>query len=75
MSVRAKFRVHSVTKNVSNEETAFNVMLYPVTADTEENKQYWKWTPNGQIQLTTINAKAAEQFEVGKEYYVDFTKA
>lgn len=75
MSVRAKFRVQSITMNGSDEEPNFNVTLYPVTADTEENKRYWKWTPGGMIQLTTINEAAAKEFTPGDEFYVDFSKA
>ncbi|WP_236293118.1 hypothetical protein [Paenibacillus allorhizoplanae] len=42
---------------------------------SEENKDFWKYTPAGQIQMSVDNEKAQEQFEVGKEYYVDFTPA
>lgn len=42
---------------------------------SEENKQYFKWTPNGSVTLGILNPSAAAIFEPGKEYYVDFTPA
>lgn len=40
-----------------------------------ENTKFWQATPTGEIRLGTVNADAAAQFELGKEYYVDFTPA
>lgn len=40
-----------------------------------ENRIFGKNTPNGSIQLTVTNPRAAEGFEVGREYYVDFITA
>jgi hypothetical protein len=51
------------------------VILQPVAGTNEENKSFWKWTPSGKIELQVLNTEAADQFEVGKEYYVDFTPA
>lgn len=51
------------------------VVLQPVTGGSDENKQFWQYTPSGKIELLTVNADAAKQFEVGKEYYIDFTQA
>jgi len=72
MSVRAKFKVTSVTQfeGGSNE-----VQLFPVTTGSEENKAFWKWTPGGLIKLNTINPEAAQQFVPGKEFYIDFSEA
>ena len=71
MSVRAKFKVETVTRNTSGA----SVQLVPVINGSEENKQFYKYTPAGSIQLSTVNAAAAEQFKPGDEFYVDFTKA
>lgn len=75
--VRAKFYVASVVENdPSNvEDKGYTINLNPVISGSEENKQFYKWTPGGSIQLSTINPIAAAQFEAGKEYYVDFTPA
>lgn len=69
MTIRAKFKVQSVTEQEGGLKTA---TLHPVTAGSPENAEFFKWTPSGQIQLGTINPKAADQFVPGKEFYVDF---
>lgn len=65
--VRAKFKAISKGDN--------NVTLQAVTSGSEENEQFWKYTPSGLIQMGIDNKDALEQFEIGKEYYVDFSKA
>lgn len=74
--VRAKFYVGSnVPNNATREEDKGNtITLYAVTSGSKENEEFYKWTPSGNIILSTINPNAAEQFEVGREFYVDFTK-
>lgn len=72
MSVRAKFRVNAITKS---EGGSNKIVLFPVTSGSEENKTFYKYTPCGSIELSTVNEAAAEQFTVGSEYYVDFTAA
>lgn len=71
MSVRAKFKVTAVTQT----ESGNTVQLNPVTTGSEENKKFFRYTPAGRIELSIMNDEAAKQFEVGKEYYIDFTKA
>lgn len=74
MSVRSKFKVSQVSD--LNEDGSKSVVLYAVYGDGKtENAEYWKLTPSGQIRMSTINEKAWSQFEIGKEYYVDFTRA
>ena len=68
--VRAKFQVVSITEFVSGKK----VNLTAVNSGSEENKQFFKWTPNAMIELQTVNEEASKQFEIGKEYYVDFSK-
>ncbi|TVY09884.1 hypothetical protein [Paenibacillus cremeus] len=65
--VRAKFKCAFKEGN--------SVRLEAVISGSEENEQFWKYTPFGQIQMSVDNEKAQEQFEEGKEYYVDFTLA
>lgn len=73
MSVRAKFAVQS------REETTYGwgIKLAAVTGGgaSEENKKFFKATPNGNIELRTVNEEAAAQFTPGKEFYIDFTPA
>jgi len=72
MKVRAKFKVESVTKMSGGSNS---IRLHPVMSGSEENKAFYKWTPGGSIELSTINDEAAAQFAPGLEFYVDFTKA
>lgn len=40
-----------------------------------ENRIFSKFTPQGVIELFLTNPVAAERFEAGREYYVDFSAA
>lgn len=80
-TVRAKFKVDA-KEEICNGKSAdgtiakqTNVKLSPVMSGSEENKTFWKWSPGGSIQLACVNQAAADQFELGREYYVDFTPA
>ncbi len=67
--VRAKFLVTSV--NVSEGE----VTLTAVACGSEENESFFSATPSGEIKMGVVNENALKEFEVGKEYYVDFSEA
>jgi len=67
MSVRAKFECTSAEHG--------EIKLQPVYGESEENKKFFEATPGGSINLSIVNEAASSQFEVGKEYYVDFTEA
>lgn len=73
MSVRAKFRCDGITVRGSKQEQTFTIELNPVVGGSEENDKFYKYTPGGSIELATINPEAGKQFEVGEEYYIDFT--
>lgn len=78
MSVRAKFVVQSITRTQHWDKTKGEVQaikLTPVTGGSDENKAFYDATPGGSIDLQTLNPQAASYFELGKEYYLDFTKA
>lgn len=40
-----------------------------------ENTKFWKASPSGEIKLGTVNPSAWAAFEMGREYYIDFTPA
>ncbi|MFZ3171939.1 MAG: hypothetical protein WA118_08170 [Carboxydocellales bacterium] len=70
--VRAKFVVDRISKiRFGHHEIAMS----PVVSGSEENKKFWQYTPGGEIKVNCVNTDAVEQFEVGKEYYVDFSPA
>ena len=70
MTVRAKFKVTSVTEQEGNVKS---VKLVPVVGGSPENAEFFKWTPFGSIEIGTLNEKASEQFKPGSQFYVDFT--
>lgn len=67
--VRAKFRVDSITQN----SAGYIVRATPVTGGSPENEQFFKYTPGGSLELSTVNEQAVKQFAVGKSFYLDFT--
>ncbi len=69
MNTRCKFRCESVTDH----GTAKDVRLNAVTGTSEENKDFWKFTPSGKLELTWINPNV--DFKPGKEYYLDIREA
>lgn len=83
MSVRAKFVVASIERfntsiyadGKSTVRECQNIKLQVVSGNSDENKKFFASTPSGQVQLGTVNLEAAAQFELGKEYYVDFSPA
>ena len=58
-----------------NEEEGFYLTFSPVYRGSEENKEFFKYTPSGTVTFGVTNIAVAEKFEVGKEYYINFTPA
>jgi hypothetical protein len=52
-----------------------NLSFGPVYNGSPENQAFFKATPGGTISFYTVNKAAADRFEHGKEYYVDFSPA
>jgi hypothetical protein len=69
--VRAKVRCESLEGNA----VKFSTVYEPDASKDTENARFTKATPWGQIQLGIDNPDALSQFEVGKQYYVDFSPA
>lgn len=72
MSVLTKFKVAEITHYSSGGGGC--VVLIPVTGPSEENKNFWKYTPAGKIELHIDNPEALNQFECMGEFYVEFKK-
>jgi hypothetical protein len=78
---RAKFVCISKTETCSNiwangnsvPGTLVSVKFQVVTGGSDENKSFFASTPSGSIDLSQMKKEVADQFELNKEYYVDFT--
>jgi len=71
--VKAKCNVSELTKYGNG--GGGKVVLTPVVGNSEENKEFWKYTPSGRIELNIDNPEAYKQFEDMGEFYVTFEKA
>lgn len=40
-----------------------------------ENTKFWQASPSGKLEMNCVNEAASVQFELDKEYYLDFTPA
>ena len=70
--VRAKVAIQSKTETAGG---SFEIEATPVYGGSEENEKYFAATPGGKLTLCVLNQHAADQLEVGKEYYLDLTPA
>ena len=77
MTVRAKFKVQSITESKhwdSTKGNLFTIAMHPVSSGSEENKVFFEATPSGEIKMAVQN-EVGRMFPVGAEFYVDFTPA
>ena len=83
MAVRAKFRCNRIVDQKYTGQdgkevvSAREVQLSPVYSDDpdSENRRFWTATPSGLLSMWITNPNACNQFEVGQEYYLEFTLA
>lgn len=68
MGVRAKMKCEELELQ---EGGGGSVKLRPVVGGSPENDSFYRYTPGGSLHLSTINQAAIEQFELGKEFFVD----
>ena len=70
--MRAKIEVQSII----NYADSITVQAFPVKADgVPENESFNMYTPSGNLELGITNPNAFGFFEVGKQYYLDFSEA
>ena len=69
---RAKFKCSEIAEREGWGEfkKVYAAKLHVVHGGSEENKAFFAATPSGSIEVGTMQQGL---FEVGKEYYVDFT--
>jgi hypothetical protein len=76
--LRCKMKVDEVwiSKDVDTGAiTQEKVKLSAVYGNTEENKQWSKWTPSAGFKIYINNPEAIGKLSKGHEFYVDFTPA
>lgn len=75
--LRCKVRVESVTHTMeaNGSTSSERVTLVAVYGDSEENKQWSRWTPSASFSMTITNPPAFGKLSKGHEFYVDFTPA
>lgn len=69
--IRAKFKCVSI----EHIEQGYVVKLHSVVGGSKENEIFFKYTPSAEVRLSLLNKSIANNFEVGKEYYSDFSEA
>lgn len=69
MKTRCKVVCTKETRTITGKEYTF----MPVTATSPENQDFFKFTPYGEFNFGSVNENV--NFDVGKEYFVDFTEA
>lgn len=55
----------------------WTIIMNPVYGNNDphhENSKFWDASPSGQLMLGTVNSDAVDYFELGEEYYIDFSK-
>jgi hypothetical protein len=72
MSVRCKFRCYFVETHGEGENKVDLVRMNAVIDGSEENKQFFRFTPGGSFDI--YNSNPSNKFEIGKEYYLDITE-
>ena len=73
--VRAKFMVQEVRHHHWNKDSVTIILRPQYDTTIEEDKRYAKATPSGELSMQVDNPPAAAFFELGKTYYLDFSKA
>lgn len=72
-----KMRCKVMLTTLSHSYNGISVKFIPVTGTSDENKAFYAATPGGAFEaiISTEAAKQLGAFELGKEYFVDFTPA
>jgi len=73
MTVKAKFRCHFIQK--ADDDSSRTIHMSAVTCGSHENDAWLKFTPGGQILMHISNHDAFNQFEQGKDYYIEIKSA
>lgn len=75
MPVRAKFLLSEVTNTAYNPAAKRLKFTAQYDVSIPEDQRFQKATPWGEFEMQVDNPAAVAQFELGKQYYIDFTPA
>jgi hypothetical protein len=78
--VRAKVKLVGVKPaegNYGDKEPPVTLEFYFVYSSdpNSENKKFWDYTPGGKIEMNLVKPETRKMFDMGKEYYIDFSPA
>lgn len=71
--IRCKFSVSKKVETATATGNEFKVELIAVTDGSEENKEFFKYTPSGKLSLGILEPEQADKLVVSDEYYIDIT--
>ena len=71
--IRCKFSVSKKTETATATGNEFKVELTVVTDGSEENQEFFKYTPNGKLSLGILEPEQADKLVVSEECYIDIT--
>lgn len=76
MAVKARFYIQAINKQVagSGQQTNVEVVLKPVTRNTDDNVEWSKYTPSGETKLWVTQDGARDWFEqrLGQDVMMTF---
>lgn len=81
MVIRCKVRLAGVDNKANGGmvdgkvQILHNLYFEFVMDGSPENKEFFKWSPGGEVKMYTVNPAVIKELEIGKEYYMDFTEA
>jgi hypothetical protein len=75
--MRAKFMLarYETSLDYGSKKELRTLHFQPVSSGSKENEKFFAYTPCGSVSIGTVNPEAWKHFELGKEYYLDFTPA
>lgn len=69
---RCKFICNSKREYKTGDIVAFDYAFSAVYGDSPDNKEFWHYTPAGQLNVSVVKDGT---FEVGKSYFLDIHEA
>jgi hypothetical protein len=77
MEIDMKIKAALVEKEeyATGDSTLINLEFYVSAAGGAENKEVFRYVPQGCVKLYGLEPRAAGAFETGKQYFIDITPA